>query len=99
MEFPDLAKEWSKDQILDDLKNKGKTADIELFRKLLDVGWKGLKGGNVIYFPEMSEEDIKANCENEYAAAIQLVKHYSWMTPDLFYIPRTHFKDIIKQNV
>jgi hypothetical protein len=44
---------------------------------------------------EVAPPTIKANCENEYAAAIQLVKHYGWMAPDLFYIPRTHFKDIV----
>jgi hypothetical protein len=98
MTLIDLCRTWTKEQILDDLASKGKTQAIELFNKFLVVGWKGLNGGNVIFMPEMTEEDVTTNQENQYAAAIRLIGGYGWMTPDIFYLPRCHFDDIMAIN-
>lgn len=85
--LPRWALSWSNEQILETLRSESRTDDSALFKKFIDVGWRGLAGGNV-FFTDGSKESQQRNAKNETCMCHRLCLEFGLLAVDIYYLPR-----------
>ena len=94
-ELPRWARDWTREQIIEVLFQEHRSSDVALFQKFLEVGFKELEGGNVI-FTDGSFESERCNKKNEKHKAGKICREFGWLSIDFFYLPRALFEEAVK---
>ena len=80
--FERLTKEYTNEEIMQALWVEGNKRKIQVFTKFLEVNYKGLKGGNILWIGD--DEAERLNGENEYLIAADIQRRFNRLAPDKF---------------
>lgn len=81
--------DWTDDEIKEALEKEGRAKELTLFNKFLNVGYKGLQGGNVVVYGEP---------ESEFAQVSHLQREFGRIASDIFYLDKDTWELINAQN-
>jgi len=85
--FDKILKDWTIDQIIEQLSKENRIEDMELVRKFKDVGYRGMNGGNIQILDEPRTEMTMIGC---------IMREFGWLAPDTTYLTRHQFEKLCK---
>ncbi len=88
-------KDWTHEQVLETLKNEGRTREFEIMQKFGKVGYNGLTGGNIYFLDTNNDKARKLNEANEYIVVTSVCKEFGHLAIDMIYMYLVDWEQVL----